>query len=156
MDGSRQFHLSLPLPPGFFSAFRLSADIYEDTNRGSQQGSRRPCVVCLSPLSRYLYDRENVSLALTRTDRKQSVIAPWKNADETEPARARVWAATFPVSRGCGEKRRGCFHHYVYYLTSWRARVSSSRNEQQFVLRETRIKATRFRALVPTFPSPPT
>lgn len=90
MDGSRQFHLSLPLPPGFFSAFRLSADIYEDTNRGSQQGSRRPCVVCLSPLSRYLYDRENVSLALTRTDRKQSVIAPWKNADETEPARARV------------------------------------------------------------------
>lgn len=42
--------------------------------------------------------------------------------------------------------------------TTWRRDVlawAPRGNEQQFVLRETRIKATRFRALVPTFPSPP-
>lgn len=109
MDGSRQFHLGLPPPPGFSSGLSsLSVDIHEDTYRGSQQGSRQPCVVCLSPLSRYLYDRENVSLALTRTDRKQSVIAPRGKMP------TRLCART--VSRGCGEKRRGCFHHYVYVL----------------------------------------
>lgn len=108
MDGSRQFHLGLPPPPGF-SSVRPFDSLGRYTRRYvSRLATGVAATVCLSPLSRYLYDRENVSLALTRTDRKQSVIAPRGKMP------TRLCART--VSRGCGEKRRGCFHHYVYVL----------------------------------------
>lgn len=99
-------------PPSGLST--LSVDIHEDTYRGSQQGSRQPCVVCLSPLSRYLYDRENVSLALTRTDRKQSVIAPRGKMPTRLFARARSPSLVGVERKGVGASTIMC----MYYLTS--------------------------------------
>lgn len=90
-------------------AFRLSRSIYTKIriaarNRG--RGNRVPlAVISIFIRSRKRFSRVDAYRSETKRDRPA-----WKNADEA------VCACAFAVSRGCGEKRRGCFHHYVYVL----------------------------------------
>lgn len=90
-------------------AFRLSRSIYTKIriaarNRG--RGNRVPlAVISIFIRSRKRFSRVDAYRSETKRDRPT-----WKNADEA------VCACAFAVSRGCGEKRRGCFHHYVYVL----------------------------------------
>lgn len=68
------------------------------------------CRVPLAVISIFIRSRKRFSrVDAYRSETKRDRLA-WKNADEA------VCACAFAVSRGCGEKRRGCFHHYVYVL----------------------------------------
>lgn len=97
------------LRPDSPPAFRLSRSIYTKIriaarNRG--RGNRVPlAVISIFIRSRKRFSRVDAYRSETKRDRPA-----WKNADEA------VCACAFAVSRGCGEKRRGCFHHYVYVL----------------------------------------
>lgn len=96
-------------------------------------------------LSRWRVPIENKAWSL----RGKMPTRPSLRARACEPPR-------FPSLVGVERKGVGAS---TIMCTTWRRDVlawAPRGNEQQFVLRETRIKATRFRALVPTFPSPPT
>lgn len=61
MDGSRQFHLSLPLPAGFFSAFRLHPTYAKI--RIATGVARQPCVSCASRRYLHIYTIEKTFLS---------------------------------------------------------------------------------------------
>lgn len=108
---------------------------HDDTNRGSQRGSRQAISILFIRL------RKRFSSGWSVADRKQSAAARWKNANEARPVGA-YCTRVFPGSRrGLWVRRKGVGALAIMYLTSWRVRAS---HEESVVA----WKATERRVLV--------